>query len=58
MLFCFFSNPQTPHFVVVKKLVPDGIKKCIRKCKNMLKKSFWNTLFAKNCEKGKIDQNA
>ena len=30
--------------MLVIKFVPDGIKKCIRNCKNMLKKSFWKNL--------------
>ena len=34
--------------MLIMKFVSDGIKKCIRNCKNTLKKSFWNTFF---CQK-------
>ena len=33
-----FSYSQSLYFMLVINFVPDGIKKCIRNCKNMIKK--------------------
>ena len=50
--------PQTPYFMLVIKFVPDVIKKCIRNCKDMLKRVFGTLLWLKTEQKSRIDQNA
>ena len=52
-----FSYSQSLYFMLVIEFVPDGIKKCIRNCKNMIKNTFW-ALFSQRTElKSRIDQN-
>lgn len=39
------------YFMLVIKFVSDGIKNGIRNCKNMVKKSFWNTFYSQKLSK-------
>ena len=48
MLSWIFSPSDS---MLVIKFVPDGIKNCIRNCKNLLKKSFWNTVLCQKLSK-------